>query len=88
MASGFGTSGELGPGSCVVELLGRARGNAYVVEGPNGYVFSNVYRSGGSRELVGFRVSRPGTYTLTVYSGSCRATYTTVVSGTACPGGQ
>jgi hypothetical protein len=84
-AMNFRASGVLGSGSCSVQLLGTATGDRYTVTGADGYVFSNVYRTVGSRELAGFSVSKPGTYTLTVYSGSCSASYTTVVSGTACP---
>ena len=86
----FRASGVLGAGSCTVRLIGTGTGNAFVMTGPgvdspNGYVFSNVYRNAGTYPIDGRDVRQPGTYTLTVYSGSCSATYTTVVTGTACP---
>ena len=84
-AMNFRASGVLGSGSCSVQLLATATGDRYTVTGAGGYVFSNVYRTVGTRELLGFTVTQPGTYTLTVYSGSCSATYIIVVGGTACP---
>ena len=87
-ASNFRASGSLGAGSCRVRLLATATGNNFVMTGPNGYVFSTVYRCEGTYEVYGNDVLLPGTYTLTVYSGSSSRIYTTVVNGTACLSGQ
>ena len=86
-ASNFSSSGVLGAGTCSVQLNALATGNAFVFTGPGGYVFSNVYRTGGTYAVFGQNVKLPGTYTLTIYSGPGCApvTYTTEVTGTACP---
>ena len=87
-ASDFRPSGSLGQGSCTVRLVGTGTGNSFVMTGPDGYVFSNVYQTAGTYSVEGLNVRLPGTYMLTVYRGICSATYTTVVSGTACSSGQ
>ena len=87
-ATGFGASGPLSANACSVPLLATAFGDRYIVTGPGGYVFSNVHRTVASRELAGISVTQPGTYTLKVYNGLCSTSYTTEVSGTACPKGQ
>ena len=57
---------------CPVRLVGRATGTAFVFTSPNGYVFSNVYRSGGTYNVIGEGVVKPGIYTLTsTYTNNC-----------------
>ena len=52
--------------ACPVRLVGRGQGSSFVVTGPGGYVFSNVYRQGGNYNLDGMTAKQPGVYTLTV----------------------
>ena len=87
-ASEFKASGSLGVNGCQVQLLARGVGESFVMTGPGGYVFSSVFRTAGSYSVSGLDVKEPGTYTLTVCSGSASATYTTVVEGSACSVGQ
>ncbi|OIN56655.1 beta strand repeat-containing protein [Arsenicibacter rosenii] len=83
-AISFRASGDIGPDNCSVPLLATATGDRFVMTGPSGYVYSTVYRNAGTYSVTGLNVRQPGVYTLTVYSGSCTATYTTEVAGTAC----
>ncbi|OIN61041.1 beta strand repeat-containing protein [Arsenicibacter rosenii] len=80
----------LGSPNCAVELNGQVSGTVFTFTGPNGYVFSNVYRKAGTYTLNGFRVTEPGVYTLTAnVTGDCGlgtpVTQTITVSGTKCP---
>ena len=76
--------GALGNGACTVPVLAVGTGDRYVLTGP-GYVFSAVFRTAAGRSVSFPDVVKPGTYTLTVYSGNCVVMRTVVVSGTACP---
>ena len=68
---------------CTATLTGVAVGSAFVLTGPNGYVFSNVYRTEGSHPIVADGIKTPGTYTLIVYGdGSVRQTIE--VTGSPC----
>ncbi|OIN56651.1 hypothetical protein BLX24_23770 [Arsenicibacter rosenii] len=78
-------TGTLGSGVCSVSVQGAGYGDRYVLTGPSGYVFSVVYRTVGEHTAVFPDVVKPGTYTLTVYSGNCVVSRTIAVSGTACP---
>ena len=73
----------LGSGACRVSVQGAGYGDRYVLTGPS-YVFSVVFRTAGEHSAVFPDVVKPGTYTLTVYSGNCVVTRTVAVSGTAC----
>lgn len=80
----------LGPGNCTVSLQGQGTGTSFVVTGPGGYVFSNVYRRVGTYSLSAMGVTKPGTYTLTAKAANACGqesvdTYTYIVTGTACP---
>lgn len=58
--------------ACPVRLLGRGVGSSFTFTNTQGYVFSNVFRTGGSHELRGLAVSQPGVYTLTaIYTNEC-----------------
>lgn len=58
--------------TCPVRLAGRATGPLFIFTGPSGYVFSNVYRSGGTYDVFGDNVKQPGIYTLTAtYTNEC-----------------
>lgn len=79
----------LGPGNCSVSLRGTGYGTGYTITGPNGYVFSAVYRNVGSYSINALSVTQPGTYILKVsYSNACgntsSDTITYIVTGTAC----
>ena len=79
----------LGPGNCAIRITGQGRGNSFVFTGPGGYVFSNVYRLGGTYPVFAQDVKQPGTYIFTAYyQNECgyvsSDTRTFVVSGTAC----
>lgn len=76
--------GVLGNGTCSVDLSSTGIGSSFVMTGPNGFVYSTVYRQAGTHTVTIPGVTTPGTYTLTVSSGACSATVPLVVSGTAC----
>ena len=58
--------------ACPVRLTGQGSGTSFVITGVNGYVFSTIYRTGGTHEAVGLNVTKPGTYTLTAtYTNQC-----------------
>ncbi len=76
--------GVLGNGICSVDLTCSGTGSSFIVTGPNGFVYSTVYRQAGSYTVRIPNVTTPGIYTLTVYSGACSTKQQTVVSGTAC----
>lgn len=68
---------------CTATLTGIATGSAFVFTGPNGYVFSNVYRIEGSHTIIADGIKTPGTYTLTVY-GDGSVKQTIEVTGSPC----
>ena len=83
------SSGTLGNGTCSVTITGTASGNSFVVTGPNGYVFSNVYRTTGTYPIFAQGVREPGVYTLTITStdgcgNSATASQQITIGGTAC----
>nr|WP_293842737.1 choice-of-anchor Q domain-containing protein [uncultured Arsenicibacter sp.] len=48
-------------------LAATGTGSRFVFTGPNGYVFSAVYRSSGVYNVIANGIIAPGVYTLTVY---------------------
>ena len=48
-------------------LAATGTGSRFVFTGPNGYVFSAVYRSSGTYNVIANGIIAPGVYTLTVY---------------------
>ena len=56
-------------GASGFNVSGKVRGVAYILTGPGGYVFSNVYRVEGDNPVSASNLTRPGQYTLTVYGG-------------------
>nr|WP_293836326.1 hypothetical protein [uncultured Arsenicibacter sp.] len=77
-------------GICGTTIQGQAVGNSFVFTGPNGYVFSNVFRNTGSFNVFANTLKEPGQYTLTVTfpANNCgtatTATQTITVGGTKC----
>ncbi len=58
--------------ACPVRLTGRGIATSFTMTGPNGYVFSTVFREGATHEAIGLNVKQPGNYTLTAtYTNSC-----------------
>ena len=81
--------GQLGPKNCTIMLTGTGYGTGYTITGPNGYVFSAVYRRVGNYQINGLAIKSPGTYTLTVsYSDACGRSSTDMLTyeviGEAC----
>lgn len=77
----------LSAGNCPVQFTGLGWGKSFVLVGPGGYVFSDVFRNfivGGPILATG--INQPGTYTLTVYGdpGQTPVSYSITVTGTAC----
>ena len=71
---------------CTATLTATGNGTSYVFTGPNGYVFSNVFREFGTHQATASGIKEPGTYTLTVYGpGGDAVTQTVNVTGQACP---
>ncbi len=58
--------------ACPVKLMGKGIATSFTMTGPNGYVFSTVFREGATHEAGGRNVKQAGTYTLTAtYTNSC-----------------
>jgi hypothetical protein len=77
-------SGTLGGSTgCNVALSGVATGSSFTFTGPNGYVFSNVFRTAGTYYIVAEGIKDPGTYTL-IINGDSSTAQTIQVTGTAC----
>lgn len=78
-------SSPVGNGTCSVKLTATGTGPKFTFTGPNGYTFTNVYRSAGTYNVSAMDVKDPGTYTLTIDNGSCQTSAQVDVTGTACP---
>ncbi len=84
-------SGVLGAGSCSVRITGTGIGDRFEITGLGGYVFSTVYRNGGTHPFATTAtITKPGTYTYTAYyinpcGGLSQDQRTVIVTGTACP---
>lgn len=58
--------------ACPVRLLGQGVGTSFVFTNSQGYVFSNVYRAGGTHSVFAEGIKQPGVYTLTAtYNAEC-----------------
>ena len=88
--SGLIASGAVGNGVCTIKIQGTASGFSFVFTGPNGYVFSNVYRTDGTYTVIADGVKEPGQYTLTASypanncGSSTTITQTVTVGGAKC----
>lgn len=74
--------------NCPVRIVGQADGTSFVFTGPDGYVFSNVFRTGGTHTIVAEGIKKPGVYTLTSTNTTCGLSATstqTVVVSRSCP---
>ncbi|OIN56300.1 hypothetical protein [Arsenicibacter rosenii] len=77
-------------GICGTTIQGQAVGNSFIFRGPNGYVFSNVFRNAGTFNVFANTLKEPGQYTLTVTfpANNCgtatTATQTITINGTKC----
>ena len=75
--------------ACPVRLVGRATGTSFVFTGTNGYVYSNVYRNGGTYDVFGEGVLKAGIYRLTVSNsnacGLSQSVSQTVQVNRSCP---
>ncbi len=71
--------------NCTAVLTATGNGTKFVFTGPNGYVYTYVYRDFGSRIISAVGVKEPGTYTLTVYGpAGDLITQNVNVTGQAC----
>ncbi len=83
-------SGQLGAGACSVKITGTGIGDRFEITGPGGYVFSTVYRVGGTYPFATTAtITKPGMYTYTAYytnpcGGQSQDRRTVIVTGTAC----
>ncbi|OIN56646.1 hypothetical protein [Arsenicibacter rosenii] len=98
-ASNLQTVGTLGGDKCSIQLSAQVSGRHFEFTGPNGYVYSVIYRNCQENiTIFAENVKEPGTYTLKIYSEEIpqgptpgrRAAgggqfYTIEVGGTACP---
>lgn len=84
-ASNFIASGSVSCGN-PTRLTATGTGSSFVFTGPEGYAYTNAYRSIGTYPIFANDVKTPGRYTLTVYTGEgCPpAVYTVDVSGNRC----
>ena len=73
--------------NCPATLQVLGWGKAFTLQGPNGYVFSNIFREFilGTPISVG-QIKTPGSYTLTVYGDpeQTPVTYTMQIGGMSC----
>jgi len=75
-------NGQPAPTS-TANLAAVATGNVFIFTGPNGYVFSNVYRTSNTYNIFASGITQAGSYTLTVYNqGALTGTYSQVISST------
>lgn len=80
---------QLGPNTCAVTLEGQGYGTTFTVTGPNGYVYSTVYRQFGWHMVRALNVTQPGTYVFRVsHTDACGRsstdTITYIVTGQSC----
>ena len=81
----FASSGDISCGNPSVRLTGAGFGESFIFTGPNGYVFSNVFRDAAAHNAFATEVKVPGTYKLTTIGPDCsKVESTVVVGGTAC----
>ncbi len=85
VVSSLTLSSPLRPDACSVTITGLTTGTNFVFRGPDGYVFSNVYRDPLTTNAFALDVRKPGTYWLTSYLGGCSVTNSIIVTGTTCP---
>nr|WP_293844583.1 immunoglobulin domain-containing protein [uncultured Arsenicibacter sp.] len=74
---------------CPVKLIAQGTAGSFVFTGPNGYVFSTVYRQSAARQATATQVKVPGIYTLravnTTVCGSSTPVNLTVTVSRSCP---
>ncbi len=74
---------------CPVNITGQATGSSFVFTGPNGYVFSTVYRLPGTYQVQGAVIKTPGVYTLQAVNlnacGGVAPVTMTVTVSKSCP---
>ena len=81
---------SLGAGNCAVVAEAQGTGSSFTFVGPEGYVYSSVYRRAGTYTVKAGNITKPGIYTFTASaSNTCGQvssdSITYIVTGSACP---
>lgn len=80
-------AGVLSTTTCQVGITAIGTGRSFVFAGPDGYTFSNIFRQCGTYSIRADKITKPGTYTLTIYgeNESDKTIIPIQVTGMECP---